>query len=301
MAVAARAAFGEAAAEEGLAAEGVVAGDRPGAAAVFAALAFRELYPNVFLRNAIGGLLRLQRAAAREARETPLYGGFAEALANEIEAVADLLVARMERQYYDMKGSVVETLLKVVRHQDEYTQAHTMRVGALAGILHEGLYGTSPSEEFRLSVQLHDLGKVGVPQHIIQAPRRLTDEEAALMRKHPAIGSDLLSEMEADGIMIDAALHHHERWDGRGYPMGLVGEDIPAAARLIGVADAFDAMTSGRPYRPAGLSIDQAIAEIEAGAGSQFDPVMAEAFVRLPRESIERAVNARLLEPWHTI
>lgn len=121
------------------------------------------------------------------------------------------------------------------------------------------------------------------------------------MRKHPAIGADLLSEMEADGIMIDAALHHHERWDGRGYPMGLVGEDIPAAARLIGVADAFDAMTSGRPYRPAGLSIDQAIAEIEAGAGSQFDPVMAEAFVRLPRESIERAVNARLLEPWHTI
>lgn len=121
------------------------------------------------------------------------------------------------------------------------------------------------------------------------------------MRQHPVIGADLLSEFEVGGVMVDAAMHHHERWDGKGYPLGLAGEDIPLAARVIGVADAFDAMTSGRAYRPAAMTVYQALQEIAAGAGTQFDPAVARCFVSLPREGLEAAVNAQLVKTWHTL
>lgn len=274
----------------------------PDSAAIFVASTFQDAYPNIYLRYAMASLMRLYRQALRETlgSEEAIYDAFDRHLAVEIEGIVELLVARVERQYYDIKGSVVEILLKLIRYQDEYTKLHTLRVGLLAEMLAPLVYGQPPTEEFRLGVQMHDLGKVGIPQEILQAPRRLSDEEIAVMQRHPTIGADLLSAFETDGVMVEAARSHHERWDGGGYPQGLAGTDIPLAARIISVADTFDAMTSSRPYRTA-LSIDSALKEIEAGAGTQFDPDIARAFLTLPRGGLEDAVHAELSKAWHTV
>jgi HD-GYP domain-containing protein (c-di-GMP phosphodiesterase class II) len=133
-------------------------------------------------------------------------------------------------------------------------------------------------EQLRLAGLLHDLGKIGVPDRILQAPRTLTEDEFAIVRRHPEIGCSLL-----DGVDVapvdDWILHHHERWDGFGYPDGRVGDEIPLGARIIHAADAFEAMTAARPYGAA-RSPAHALAELKSKAGTQFDPLVIEAFER---------------------
>jgi HD-GYP domain-containing protein (c-di-GMP phosphodiesterase class II) len=133
-------------------------------------------------------------------------------------------------------------------------------------------------EQLRLAGLLHDLGKIGVPDRILQAPRTLTEDEFAIVRRHPEIGCSLL-----DGVDVapvdDWILHHHERWDGFGYPDGRVGDEIPLGARIIHAADAFEAMTAARPYGAA-RSPAWALAELKSKAGTQFDPEVVEAFAR---------------------
>ena len=127
---------------------------------------------------------------------------------------------------------------------------------------------------------VHDVGKIGVPESVLLKSGRLTDEEFGLIRKHPEIGHRILKDIPRFQDVLPGVLHHHERWDGRGYPRGLEGEKIPLVARLIGLADSFDAMSSTRTYRAA-MSRSRVLEEIGACTGTQFDPRLAPVFVAM--------------------
>jgi len=129
---------------------------------------------------------------------------------------------------------------------------------------------------------MHDIGKIGVEETVLNKPDKLTREEWSEMRRHPEIGYRILATASEFSEVADFILEHQERWDGKGYPRGLAGEDISIQARIIAVADAFDAMTSDRAYRK-GLGLDAALQEIEKYAGSQFDPKIADVFTTMMR------------------
>jgi HD-GYP domain-containing protein (c-di-GMP phosphodiesterase class II) len=134
-------------------------------------------------------------------------------------------------------------------------------------------------ERLRLAGLLHDLGKIGLPDAILHAPRALTAEEFAIVRRHPEFGHALLDGMGVEPV-DEWVRHHHEHWDGSGYPVGLAGEEIPLGARIILVADAFEAITADRPYRKA-QSADAALVELRRNAGTQFDPDVVAALAQV--------------------
>jgi HD-GYP domain-containing protein (c-di-GMP phosphodiesterase class II) len=133
---------------------------------------------------------------------------------------------------------------------------------------------------------LHDVGKLGVSEEVLAKPGRLDDRELAQIREHPKLGARILLRVAALRGALPYVLYHHERWDGGGYPSGRAGEEIPLEARVLAVADAFDAMTSDRPYRQA-LDLDEALAEVERCAGTQFDPEIVRVFLELFAEPAE--------------
>jgi putative nucleotidyltransferase with HDIG domain len=130
---------------------------------------------------------------------------------------------------------------------------------------------------------LHDIGKMGVLDEIINKPGALSEEEWVLMRAHPVVGAQIVEKMEFLTGTVDIVRHHHESWNGRGYPDGLRGEEIPLSARIVTVADSFDAMTTDRPYRKA-LSLDEAVHRLEEASGVQFDAGLVKIFVKYIRE-----------------
>src|SRR3712207_3092700 len=142
---------------------------------------------------------------------------------------------------------------------------------------------------------LHDIGKIGVPDAILRKPAKLTEEEWVLMREHPLHGQKILRGIEFLEGAAKVVAQHHEKWDGTGYPAGLRGEEIDLNARIFAVADAFDAMTSDRVYRR-GRGYEDAVAELEAHSGRQFDPQVIAAFMRVPREEWTE-MRRRSLEP----
>jgi HD-GYP domain-containing protein (c-di-GMP phosphodiesterase class II) len=135
-------------------------------------------------------------------------------------------------------------------------------------------------ETYYVSALVHDVGKIGVPEAVLSKLGKLDEVEYQWIKRHPEIGYRILKDIPAMEAMLPGVLHHHERWDGRGYPNGLAGEQIPLIARVIAFADTFDAMSSMRSYRPA-LPRDQILAEIGRCAGTQFDPALAEVFLGL--------------------
>ncbi len=169
------------------------------------------------------------------------------------------------------------SLARAVDSRDAYTGSHSDRVAALASAI-AGQLGLPPEEVelTRLAGSLHDLGKLAIPEEILRKPSDLSSAEWLVIQRHPQIGFRMLESLGVDPI-ADWVLHHHERWDGTGYPGGLAGEDIPLGARIIFVADAFDAMTSSRLYRTP-VTRAAALAEIERCAGAQFDPDVVRAF-----------------------
>jgi diguanylate cyclase (GGDEF)-like protein len=169
------------------------------------------------------------------------------------------------------------SLAKAVDARDAYTGSHSERVGDLAARIARRLgAGESQVEMTRLAASLHDLGKLAIPEEILRKPDGLSEAERLVLERHPQIGHRMLESLGVDPI-AEWVLHHHERWDGHGYPHGLRGTEIPLGARIIFVADAYDAMTSERLYRNP-LSPAQALAELERCAGSQFDPTVVSAF-----------------------
>jgi HD-GYP domain-containing protein (c-di-GMP phosphodiesterase class II) len=172
---------------------------------------------------------------------------------------------------------LLETLTRALEAQDPDATRHASRVAALAEIIARRL-GWRELETLRLGGALHDLGKLAVPQRVLMKRSALTPTELARIREHPGAGARLLAPIARVRPALPYVLFHHERWDGDGYPTGLGGTEIPVGARVLAVVDAFDAMTSDRPYRRA-LPVEAAVDEVERCAGGQFDPVVARVFV----------------------
>ncbi len=186
--------------------------------------------------------------------------------------------------YDDMQAMFLGTLhalTAAIDAKDSYTHGHSERVAMMSRQLAQAA-GLSEHEVERVYISglVHDVGKIGVPEAVLGKPGRLTDEEFNLIKMHPEVGAKILNDIRQMHDLIPGVLYHHERWDGRGYPHGRAGEDIPLFGRLICLADSFDAMSSNRTYRK-GLSHEQVVSEIRKCAGTQFDPGLAELFVNL--------------------
>ena len=184
---------------------------------------------------------------------------------------------------------VIRTLAEALEARDHYTQGHSSRVSDVAVALAREL-GLSREEQeiVRHGCMLHDIGKIHVPDAVLRKPTALTDEEFGLMKKHPVIGETICRPLIFARPFLDIIRHHHERWDGRGYPDGLAGEEISLHARITAIADAWDAMTSDRPYRTA-LPPQVAFSRLEEGAGTQWDPELVRQFLRVMRRRVEGA------------
>ncbi len=162
-------------------------------------------------------------------------------------------------------------LADIIEARDPFTGGHVWRVSQFAKLLATKI-GLPEDEVIRISIAayLHDMGKIGIPDDILRKAEALTDAEYAIVKTHPSIGSRLLGEHPLAEIVSPVANEHHERIDGKGYPNGLRGEQLSLVSRIVSIADAFDAMTSTRPYRK-GISVEEALCRLEAGAGTQFD------------------------------
>src|SRR5215211_5199047 len=176
---------------------------------------------------------------------------------------------------------MLSVLRGAIEARDPYTRGHSARVTALAEAIARRLGWTEERlAALRVGGSLHDIGKLAVSDQVLCKEGRLDDRELAQIREHPKIGAKLLLRVAALREAIPYVLYHHERWDGTGYPSGRAGEEIPVEARVLAIADAFDAMTSDRPYRQA-LTREEALAEIERCAGTQFDPKIARVFLEV--------------------
>ena len=178
----------------------------------------------------------------------------------------------------------IAMLADAIEAKDPYTRGHCQSVATIAVRTGKHLGWTGPMlDPLRYAALLHDVGKIGIPDNILLKPERLLPEEFEVIQRHSRIGSDLVSRIASLRSIAPIILHHHERFDGRGYPHGLRGDGIPLAARIIGVVDALDAMTSPRPYRQA-VNRSQALAELHRCAGSQFDPAVVAAVTSVVAE-----------------
>jgi HD-GYP domain-containing protein (c-di-GMP phosphodiesterase class II) len=225
---------------------------------------------------------RQLEAYARDVRET---------YAAEKQRAEDLARAlgELERTYL----ATVRGLAAAVEAKDEYTGGHLVRVTSYGLMIMQRLAPELASEpQFEYGFLLHDVGKLGVPDAVLKKPGPLDDDEWELMRRHPTTGRRILEGIPFLTEAKEIVYSHHERWDGKGYPKGLRGDEVVLGGRVFPVADTFDAMTSDRPYRRA-MSIDRAIDEIARGSGSQFWPDAVEAFLSIPRDELEAAAQAR--------
>ena len=182
-------------------------------------------------------------------------------------------------QLQNSYGEIVNTLRLMVDARDLYTRGHSDRVSRYAVAIARAMgLDEKQCETIRVAGLFHDIGKVGVPDHILLKPGALTDEEYEIVQKHPESGARILSALSMFQDIIPLVRAHHERLDGAGYPAGLTADEIPLGAKIIAVADCYDAMTSNRTYRRA-LSPAQALEQLNAGRGTQFDPAAVDAFL----------------------
>ncbi|HEX7050652.1 MAG TPA: HD domain-containing phosphohydrolase [Longimicrobiales bacterium] len=187
------------------------------------------------------------------------------------------------RELEDAGYEILERLAKTAEYRDDNTRRHTERVGIRSALLARAL-GLSEHEVhlIRQAAPLHDVGKIGVPDYILLKPGGLTPEEVEIMKTHTLIGAQILSGSRFPilNLAAEVALSHHERWDGTGYPRGLAGEEIPLSARIVAVADFFDALAHDRPYRKA-WPVGEVLAELRHQRGRQFDARVVDAFLEL--------------------
>lgn len=197
---------------------------------------------------------------------------------------------RMEERQRSTFLKTMESLAKSLEARDTYTRGHSERVCEVSMLLGEELgFSAEALEELRIGTILHDIGKIGVPDSILNKRSRLTDDEFAVMRKHPTIGYDICSPLNLSEGVLMIIRNHHERLDGTGYPDGLKSGELPLSLRIVCVADAFDAMSSKRPYRNV-MEIDEVMKEMSRGAGTQFDPVVVMALRKLLPDERFRAI-----------
>ncbi|MGA3065300.1 MAG: HD domain-containing phosphohydrolase [Tepidisphaeraceae bacterium] len=188
---------------------------------------------------------------------------------------------------------LLHSLTSAVDAKDAYTCGHSERVAAISRQLTiEAGLPDALAERIYMAGLLHDVGKIGVPESVLQKTGRLTPEEFEQMKRHPQIGAKILQDVKQISDIIPGVLHHHERYDGQGYPGRLTGENIPLMGRIICLADCFDAMTSNRTYRKA-LPLEVALTEIRRCSGTQFDPILTEAFLKISVEKFRQYMSMR--------
>jgi putative nucleotidyltransferase with HDIG domain len=206
-------------------------------------------------------------------------GSLAESF-NAMAASLQQKTDELEESYF----ASMESLARAIDARDPYTFGHSTRVAGISLQLAQAMeLNAEDQRTLRRAALLHDIGKIGVEDRILRKPGPLTDEDWAAMKQHPLIGHKMLSGLSFLKPSLVGILHHHERWDGKGFPAGLAGGAIPTYIRILSLADTLDAMTSDRPYRT-GLAFEQALAEIQKGAGTQFDPAAVEALMKRASE-----------------
>ncbi len=200
-------------------------------------------------------------------------------------------IVQMEKKIEDLSVQsaqaseiALSTILKAVNSKDNYSLAHAQRVCDFSLMIGEEL-GLSQIElsKLRLTAMYHDIGKIEIPEYILTKPSRLNEEEYFIIRKHPLLSSQILKNFDQLKDLAEFVKHHHERFDGKGYPNGLSGESIPLFSRILFIADSFDTMTSSRIYQK-GLSFDVALHSLIKGSGTQFDPELVQYFVKRFKE-----------------
>ena len=188
----------------------------------------------------------------------------------------------------------VRALARAVEAKDPYTRQHSENVTHYATNLAEALDAPQKMKEsIRVAALLHDIGKIGIPDHILTKPGKLTDDEFEYIRRHPALGADILANVTLFGQEALLVRYHHERWDGSGYPDGLTGEEIPWGSRIINVADSMDAMLAMRTYKDS-YTVAKMLGELARCAGTQFDPDIAQAAIRWCRSNPDRLITLNM-------
>lgn len=223
-----------------------------------------------------------------------------------LEAAAGYAAAFLENAalYADQQAMFVGTLRAMtasIDAKDRYTRGHSERVAHLARMLGRATgLPEATAQRLHIAGLVHDVGKIGVPEAVLTKPGRLTDDEFARIKEHPQIGFEILCGIPLLEDILPGVLHHHERWDGRGYPHGLSGKSVPLFARIIGLADTFDAMSSTRSYRHA-MPREKVLAEIRRCAGAQFDPDLVEPFLALDFAEYDAMVARHAEQERHAV
>ncbi len=218
------------------------------------------------------------------AEDTPwAQRGFTTVQASLLETATNQLAAQLHnsqllKQKEELFTDVVRALVNAVEARDPYTCGHSERVAQFARQLGEWIgLSSADCERIYLTGLLHDIGKIAIPDGVLQKPGQLNDDERAIIETHTDAGWRILHELDALRDVLPGVLYHHEHYNGKGYPDGLVGEKIPLDGRILAVCDAFDAMTSDRPYRE-GMPLEKAVSILRSGAGDYWDPTLIEAF-----------------------
>jgi ribonuclease P protein subunit RPR2 len=229
-------------------------------------------------------LARREQEAADKERQLEAYArDLRETFIQERARTAELRSSYM---------ATVRALSNAVEARDAYTHKHAERVAAYGLALARALgLPLTEAPEIEFGFLLHDIGKVAIPDAILYKPSALTDEERALMARHPVIGAEIVDGIDFLGEARLVVRSHHERWDGSGYPDRLAGDDIPMSARVFALADVLDALTTDRPYRPS-LPLPTARQIIVAESGKQFDPAVVAAFEAISDERLEQIASA---------
>jgi HD-GYP domain-containing protein (c-di-GMP phosphodiesterase class II) len=213
-----------------------------------------------------------------------------------LDAVSGILSAFLEnsslyQEQNDTFVGTVKAMSSAIDAKDPYTQGHSERVAMLSARLARQIGQSEDEIEcIRISGLVHDVGKIGVPESVLCKPGRLSNDEFDMIKLHPTIGMDILKDIPSLNAILPGVLHHHEKWDGTGYPGKLAGEEIPLMARIMAIADTFDAMSSNRAYR-AGMPREKVLAEIERCAGTQFDPELVPHFLLLDLSRYDEMVE----------
>ncbi len=236
---------------------------------------FPLLYASMAMFTAIA-MVQYHRSILLESKYT-------ERLNAEVEKQTKVAEERADRLEL-MSEEAVNMLAMAIDAKDRYTNGHSFRVAAYSVGLAQHLH--MPGEEImnlQREAMLHDIGKIGVPDAVLNKPDRLTKEEYEIIKSHTTIGGNIMSKSSSMEDAVDVALHHHERYDGNGYPSGLKGTSIPFHARIVSIADSYDAMRSNRIYRK-GLTPERIREELIKGKGTQFDPKLLDSFLEMERD-----------------
>jgi len=208
-----------------------------------------------------------------------------------LEDKGRLLEGMVQDATREVRQREKETLFRLAKageFRDEETGNHVIRMARYSRLIAETVrLSTEESETIELAAPLHDIGKIGLPDHILLKADKLTEAEQKIMQRHPVIGYEILKDSPSKYLRMGAliALGHHEKFDGTGYPYGLVGDHIPLAARIVAVADVYDALTSRRPYKAAWLS-EEGFKYLQAHSGTHFDPTLVDAFLKVHEEAL---------------